>query len=128
MCLCVQLQDSHEKPSKDDPKYTDQARNALLAKIMSGQEITMDMLRKEKQKCWRKDYNRWNKRHNRAKARRAPSDPPALRSNYAFFGAENVSSLYDKFAKNVCSSARPRQRACRPHDRGRIPSHLLCGA
>ena len=36
MCLCVQLQDSHEKPSKDDPKYMDQARNALLAKSASG--------------------------------------------------------------------------------------------
>ena len=71
MCLCVQLQDSHVKPSKDDPKYMDQARNALLAMLASGQEITLAMLRKETQKQWRKAYNRWNKQHNRTKKRRS---------------------------------------------------------
>ena len=32
MCLCVQLQDSHVKPSKANRKYMDQARIVLLAK------------------------------------------------------------------------------------------------
>ena len=68
MCLCVRLQDPHERPSKDGRKYIDQARNALVAKIMSGQEITMGVLRKEMQKCWRKDYKAWNKRYNSAKS------------------------------------------------------------
>ena len=72
MCLCVQLQDSHERPpSKDDPKYMDQARKALLAKMMFGQKITMRMLRKEAKKFHRKDYQKWNKQHNRAKKRHA---------------------------------------------------------
>ena len=34
MCLCVQLQDSHERPSRHDPKYRDQARKNLLANFM----------------------------------------------------------------------------------------------
>ena len=69
MCLCVQLQDS--PPSKDDPQYMDQARNALLAKMMSGQKITMRMLRKEAKKFHRREYQTWNKQHNRAKKRHA---------------------------------------------------------
>ena len=68
MCLCVQLQDSHEKPYKANPKYVLQASKILLAKLSSGQEqeITADMLRKETHHQWRLDYNRWNKRYNRA--------------------------------------------------------------
>ena len=68
MCLCVQLQDSHEKPYKANPKYLLQSRKILLAKLSSGQEqeITADMLRKETHHQWRLDYNRWNKKCNRA--------------------------------------------------------------
>ena len=62
------VQDSHEKPYKADDKYLLQARRILLAKLSSGQEqeITVDMLRKETHHQWRLDYNRWNKKHNRA--------------------------------------------------------------
>ena len=66
MCLCVQLQDSHEKPYKDNPKYLLQAHKILLAAAAAGEAITVDMLRKETHHQWRKDYNRWNKKHNRA--------------------------------------------------------------
>ena len=66
MCLCVQLQDSHEQPSRHDPKYKEQARKNLLAKFMSGQAITCRMLRKETQRCFRVDYQRWHKQHIRA--------------------------------------------------------------
>jgi hypothetical protein len=75
MCLCVQLQDS--PPSKDDPKYMNQARNALLAKMMSGQKITMRMLRKEAKKFHRREYQTWNKQHNRAKKRHARDEKDA---------------------------------------------------
>ena len=62
------VQDSHEKPYKADDKYLLQATRILLAKLSSGQEqeITVDMLRKETHHQWRLDYNRWNKKHNRA--------------------------------------------------------------
>ncbi len=73
MCLCVRLQDPHEKPSKDDPKYLDKARNALFAKMMSGEiqpkDVTMHVLQKLKQFYWRKDYKAWHKRHNLEKKR-----------------------------------------------------------
>ena len=77
MCLCVQLQDSHEQPSRHDPKYREQARKNLLAKFMSGQEITYCMLRKEMQRCFRVDYQRWHKQHIRAKTRRARDEAEA---------------------------------------------------
>ena len=76
MCLCVQLQDSHEQPSRHDPKYREQARKNLLAKL-SGQEITSCMLRKEMQRCFRVDYQRWHKQHIRAKTRRARDEAEA---------------------------------------------------
>ena len=77
MCLCVQLQDSHEQPSRHDPKYMEQARKNLLAKFMSGQEITSCMLRKEMQRCFRVDYKRCHKQHIRAKTRRARDEAEA---------------------------------------------------
>ena len=77
MCLCVQLQDSHEQPSRHDPKYREQARKNLLAKFMSGQAITCRMLRKETQRCFRVDYQRWHKQHIRAKTRRARDEAEA---------------------------------------------------
>ena len=79
MCLCVQLQDSHEQPSRRDPKYRDQARKNLLTKFMSGQQITYRMLRKEMQRCFRVDYKRWHKQHIRAKTRRARDEAEATR-------------------------------------------------
>ena len=79
MCLCVQLQDSHEQPSRHDPKYMEQARKNLLAKFMSGQEITYRMLRKEMQRCFRVDYQRWHKQHIRAKTRHARDEAEATR-------------------------------------------------
>ena len=77
MCLCVQLQDSHEQPSRHDPKYKEQARKNLLAKFMSGQAITCGMLRKETQGCFRVDSHRWHKQHIRAIARRARDEAEA---------------------------------------------------
>ena len=79
MCLCVQLQDSHEQPSRHDPKYMEQARKNLLAKFMSGQEITYCMLRKEMQRCFRVEYKRWHKQHISAKTRRARDEAEATR-------------------------------------------------
>ena len=93
MCLCVQLQDS--PPSKDDPKYMDQARNALLAKMMSGQKITMRMLRKEAKKFHRREYQTWNKQHNRAKKRHArdEEDAPPSRPRRLEFAASDGASF-----------------------------------
>ena len=79
MCPCVQLQDSHEKPSRRDPQYMDQARKNLFAKLMSGQEITYRMLRKEMQRCFRVEYKRWHKQHISAKTRRARDEAEATR-------------------------------------------------
>ena len=62
----MQLQDSHEKPYKDNPKYLLQAGKILLAAAAAGEAITVDMLRKEALRQWRKDYKRWNKKLNRA--------------------------------------------------------------
>ena len=88
MCPCVQLQDSHEKPSRRDPQYMDQARKNLFAKLMSGQEITYRMLRKEKQRCYRADYKRWNRQHNGAKKRRARDEADA--TQLAEFGLDHA--------------------------------------
>ena len=77
MCLCVRLQNPHEKPRKNDPKYTDKARKTLLALAMSRQALTLDMLRKLKQEYYRKDYNAWMKRQSRAIKRRARDEQDA---------------------------------------------------
>ena len=68
--LCVRLQ---EKPSKDDSKYVDQVCNALLAEGRLVGELSQTaiakMVKQEKQKCYRKEYQRVNKRHHRQKKR-----------------------------------------------------------
>ena len=70
MCLCVRLQNSREKPRKDDPKYIDEARALLLAKqVQNGQAITMRILRKATQQCYRKAYNTWYKSQSRERDR-----------------------------------------------------------
>ena len=62
MCLCVRLQDTLVKPSKDDPIYLDRAFRALRARAESsnGMQFTRAMVLKEKRKQRRKDCQaRW---------------------------------------------------------------------
>ena len=72
MCLCVRLQNTHEDPApvRSDAKYTEKARKTLLAQAMHGVEPTKKELNKLKQQYFRKDYNAWLKRQERAAKRR----------------------------------------------------------
>ena len=58
----MRLQVPNEKPSKDNPKYFEEARVALLKMAESGQVVTRRMLWKEKQRFYRRDYKAWHKR------------------------------------------------------------------
>ena len=69
MCLCVRLQNPHEKPVRSDAKYTEKARKTLLALAMHGQQPTTGMLKKLKQEYYRKDYDAWKKRKSRLQER-----------------------------------------------------------
>ena len=68
--LCVRLQ---EKPSK--AKYVDQVCNALQGRLQGrlvgelSQTSIAKMVKQEKQKCHRKEYQRVNKQHHRQKKR-----------------------------------------------------------
>ena len=73
MCLCVRLQNTHEDPApvRSEAKYTEKARKTLLAQAMHGVEPTKKELNKLKQQYFRKDYNAWLKRQERAAKRAA---------------------------------------------------------
>ena len=58
----MRLQDPNKKPSKDNPKYFEEARVALLKMAESGQVVTWRMLRTETQRLYRLDYKAWHKR------------------------------------------------------------------
>ena len=68
----LRLQNTHEDPPpvSSDAKYTEKARKTLLAQAMHGVEPTKKELNKLKQQYFRKDYNAWLKRQERAKKRR----------------------------------------------------------
>ena len=119
MCLCVRLQNTHEDPApvRSDAKYTEKARKTLLAQAMHGVEPTKKELNKLKQQYFRKDYNAWLKRQERAKKRRVrdKEDEAVLAGIVAELGAragadnhsEQLSSPLPALSPSVLSSPAP---------------------
>ena len=92
-CACAQ-----KHPLLSDPKYTEKARETLLALAMDGQEITTAMLKKLKQDYYRKDYNAWLKWEKRAEHRRVRDEKDkavlaGLVAAAAELGFESVGTL-----------------------------------